>query len=276
VFEVIHQLLRQCIKPTQQMILNLIKASKQERNTQSYTNNDMHVGNFVCWQLLSNRSCNRVSVCTQVELAHINTSHPDFIGGKKVATRMKSSRHGTLAKRRTLNDNTGTSNKTKLLPPTSDFWFHMHVQAILAQQQLQQQQQQAQAQHAQSAAAPDSAPEAKSMGGPATSSASPPAAAAPTVAGKVRPSLLPARPPPFSCTCTMTWPDSLLATAAATASSPGSADSPPRCSPALWPAPPRQHGCTRGRRVRTRILLAIQANRGRGGGGRDCTGLGPV
>jgi hypothetical protein len=192
---------------------------------------------------------------------------------------MKSSRHGTLAKRRTLNDNTGTSNKTKLLPPTSDFWFHMHVQAILAQQQLQQQQQQAQAQHTQSAAAPDSAPDGKSMGGPATGSASPPAA--PTVAGKVRPSLLfslPARPPPFSytCTCTMTWPDSLLATAAAASSSPGGADSPPRCSPALWPATPRQHGCTRRRRVRTRILLALQANRGRGRGGRDCTGLGPV
>jgi len=43
VFEAVHQLLRECVKPTQQMIVNLVK----------------------------------------VELAHINTSHPDFIGGKR-------------------------------------------------------------------------------------------------------------------------------------------------------------------------------------------------
>jgi dynamin 1-like protein len=57
VFECIHKLLRECVKPTQTMISNLVK----------------------------------------VELAFINTSHPDFIGGKKAI----------LAQR---NDNTATAS----------------------------------------------------------------------------------------------------------------------------------------------------------------------
>lgn len=41
-YEVVHQLLRSCVQPTQRMISNLV----------------------------------------QIELAYINTAHPDFIGGK--------------------------------------------------------------------------------------------------------------------------------------------------------------------------------------------------
>ena len=65
VFEVIHQLLRECIKPTQQMILSLIKV-RIPSGTDPLP---------------------ATSQSVQVELAHINTSHPDFIGGKKVRDR---------------------------------------------------------------------------------------------------------------------------------------------------------------------------------------------
>jgi len=51
-FEVVHQLLRNCMKPAQQMITNLI----------------------------------------QIELAYINTSHPDFVGGKAAVNAAQQSR----------------------------------------------------------------------------------------------------------------------------------------------------------------------------------------
>jgi dynamin 1-like protein len=54
VFECIHKLLRECVKPTQTMISNLVK----------------------------------------VELAFINTSHPDFIGGKKAILAQRSETSG--------------------------------------------------------------------------------------------------------------------------------------------------------------------------------------
>lgn len=56
VFDVVNKLLRSCVLPTQTMVNNLI----------------------------------------EVELAHINTSHPDFVGGKQAVTQMQMSRkHGS-------------------------------------------------------------------------------------------------------------------------------------------------------------------------------------
>ena len=72
VFECIHKLLRECVKPTQTMISNLVK----------------------------------------VELAFINTSHPDFIGGKKAILAQRSDNNGNGNGNGNANNGTGGAGST--------------------------------------------------------------------------------------------------------------------------------------------------------------------